>query len=343
MQKQVPHKTRLKLYASSRTEECLAALKHKYMRSVEAWQKLKSEGVCDRVCQQFTGISRATYYRYRHALKGMSKGLFPPSKCRKNLNTRHWGEAEKQLVLEVRRKNPTYGKEKISIILARDRGRKISISTVGRILKFLFEKGTIRKSLSAPHSKKKRNFRKKHAIAWTYKDYDKMKIGERVQIDHMTVTKNGRTYKHFQAWDRRSKFIHAQVYPFANAISARRFLLEFIEKSPFEIRSIQVDGGSGFMADFEEACREAGLPLIVLPPKRPTCNGGVERGNRIFKEEFYYRSDLLAKTMPKMREELTKALARYNSYRPHKNLDGLTPMGYLENMISGVERLSQNR
>ena len=241
-----------------------------------------------------------------------------------------------QLVLEVRRENLTYGKEKIALILERDRDKKISISTVGRILKFLFEKGLIEKSLSAPRPKKKRNFKKNHAIPWSYKDYDKMKIGERVQIDHMTVTKNGRTYKHFQAWDRRSKFIHAQVYYFANAISARRFLLEFIRKAPFKVRSIQVDGCSEFMAEFEDTCARLGLPLIVLPPKRPTYNGGVERGNRIFKEEFYYRNDLMAETMPRMREELTKALHKYNSYRPHKNLDGLTPLGYLQNTISEV-------
>jgi hypothetical protein len=35
------------------------------------------------------------------------------------------------------------------------------------------------------------------------------KIGERVQIDHMTVTKNGITFKHFQAWERKSKYIDA--------------------------------------------------------------------------------------------------------------------------------------
>jgi hypothetical protein len=32
-------------------------------------------------------------------------------------------------------------------------------------------------------------------------------MGERVQIDHMTVTKNSTGFKHFQAWERKSKFI----------------------------------------------------------------------------------------------------------------------------------------
>ena len=158
-----------------------------------------------------------------------------------------------------------------------------------------------------------------------------MKMGERVQIDHMTVTKNGITCKHFQAWERKSKSIHAQIYSHAKASSAKRFLLEFVKQAPYEILSIQVDGGSEFMAEFEEACADLELPLIVLPPSRPTYNGGVERGNRIFKEEFYYRNDLLADSIGAMRFELGKALEKYNSYRPHNSLAGLTPMEYIKN------------
>ncbi len=51
------------------------------------------------------------------------------------------------------------------------------------------------------------------------------------------------------------------------------------------------------MKDFEEACAELKLQLFVLPPRRPQWNGGVERGNRIFREEFYSRKDLLADSL----------------------------------------------
>jgi hypothetical protein len=43
------------------------------------------------------------------------------------------------------------------------------------------------------------------------------------------------------------------------------------------------------------------LPMIVLPPRRPDYNGGVERGNRTFREEFYSRSDVLANKRVKIR------------------------------------------
>ncbi len=119
-----------------------------------------------------------------------------------------------------------------------------------------------------------------------------MKLGEHVQIDHMTVRHNGVMVKHFQAWERKSKYIGAQIYTNASSKSARKFLLELIEQAPFEILSIQVDGGSEFMAEFEDACRQLNIPLYVLPPASPKKNGGVERGNRIFREEFYAKPSL---------------------------------------------------
>jgi len=61
-------------------------------------------------------------------------------------------------------------------------------------------------------------------------------------------------------------------------------LLEYVQKVPFKIKSIQVDGGSEFMAEFEDACQELNIPLIVLPPASPKYNGGVERANRTFRE-----------------------------------------------------------
>lgn len=322
------HKNIYKLASYSLSQEKLETHRKKYEKPAADWKKLKSEGVSDKTAQEIVGISRATYYRYKKHLDGLSKGTLPPSKKPKNLRKPQWGEAEKQLVLLIRRENPTYGKEKIAIILQRDYGQTISQSTVGRILKFLSLKGFIIKSPSALRTKRKRVF-KKHARPWEFKDYKTMELGERVQIDHMSVTKNGITIKHFQAWDRKSKYINAGVYSNATAKSAKRFLLDFVERAPFPILSIQVDGGSEFMAEFEEACAELGIPLIVLPPKKPEYNGGVERGNRTFREEFYNRSDLLDDSVRGMQAALNKALIKYNTYRPHRNLKGLTPMQYI--------------
>ena len=195
---------------------------------------LKKEGNNDKICQKFSGISRSTYFRRRKILKELEKCIVPPSKCPKKLNKPRWGESEKQLVLRIRRKNPTYGKAKIAVILKRDHDAKISESTVGRILKQLKDSGLIVKSLSATRTKRKRSF-KGHANAWIFKEYEKMALGERVQIDHMTITKNGVVAKHFGAWERKSKYIDANIYSHAKSSSAKKFLLEFVANAPFKV------------------------------------------------------------------------------------------------------------
>lgn len=117
--------------------------------------------------------------------------------------------------------------------------------------------------------------------------------------------------------------------------------MDFVAHAPFKILSIQVDGGSEFMAQFEEACAELGFELFVLPPSKPKYNGGVERGNRTFREEFYNRSDLLEDSVGGMQAALMKAVVKYNTFRPHFSLNGLTPRQYL--YINHPNVLSQSQ
>lgn len=304
---------------------------------VTFWEHLKSEGVSDKACADIVGISRPTFYRYRRRIQSKQSFKNKP----RRINRPQWGESEKQRVLEIRRKTG-YGKFKIAIILKRDYGLELSESTVGRILNHLSEKGLITRSTSSIRRRRKRQFNR-HAKAWSYKKYQDMVLGERVQIDHMTVTKNGITVKHFQAWERKSRHISACVYAQATSRSAKRFLKDLVEQAPYPINSIQVDGGSEFMADFEQACENLGIPLIVLPPSKPQYNGGVERTNRTLREEFYDKASLLADSIGAMRNELRKAINRHNTYRPHHSLKGQTPMEYITSLSnSEVSALSQN-
>ena len=63
-----------------------------------------------------------------------------------------------------------------------------------------------------------------------------------------------------------------------SSATATDFLHEALLRMP--VSSVQVDGGSEFMQEFETACRDAGIPLHILPPRRPNINGNVERSNR---------------------------------------------------------------
>lgn len=158
-----------------------------------------------------------------------------------------------------------------------------------------------------------------------------MVMGERVQIDHMTVTKNSMRFKNFQTWERKSKTLITQVYSRARSSDAKKFLQYLLKTAPHKILSIQVDGGSEFLGDFEEACAELKIPLDVLPPATPKYNGGVERANKTLREEFYADPNLFANSLGEMRFELQKAIKKYNEYRPHFALNGLTPLQYIRN------------
>lgn len=58
-------------------------------------------------------------------------------------------------------------------------------------------------------------------------------------------------------------------------------------EQPFLIRALQVDGGSEFAVEFEQACRQRGWHLFVLPRRSLNSMASVERANRTHTEEFY--------------------------------------------------------
>lgn len=293
---------------------------------IRNWQKLKKEGVNEKIIAEITGISRAKYYRLKTKLDKLNKGILPPTKRPKNLRQSKIPQKTKDIILKIRQENQTYGKAKITVILKRDFDINLSESSVGRVLKTLVTKGLVTKSRSACRKTRKRKFIN-HAQKWSYNMKAK-NLGEMIQIDHMTVTKNNTYLKHFQAWCPISKTIATEAYSNATSATAKKFLHKIIQDFPFKIVSIQVDGGSEFMKDFEAECQNLGIDLFVLPPKRPQYNGGVERGNRTFREEFYNSPDLIANSIGEFKSELKKATVKYNNFRPHFSLAGKTPNEY---------------
>ena len=69
------------------------------------------------------------------------------------------------------------------------------------------------------------------------------------------------------------------------------------------------------MAEFEAECERLKLKLEVLPPSKPTYNGGVERANRTFREDFYDEPEIIADSIGALRFDLKNAVAKYNTYR----------------------------
>jgi transposase InsO family protein len=67
----------------------------------------------------------------------------------------------------------------------------------------------------------------------------------------------------------------------ATASAATDFIGILVQRMPFPIKAIQVDGDSEFQDIFEETCRKHGINLFMLPPRSPKLNGHVKRTQRI--------------------------------------------------------------
>ena len=83
------------------------------------------------------------------------------------------------------------------------------------------------------------------------------------------------------------------------------------------------------MSVFEDHRQAKGLELVVLPPKRPDLNGGVERAQSSWRYEFYATYDL-PNRIDKLQLLIDAFAHRDNHHRPHQALGDLTPAEYLK-------------
>jgi transposase InsO family protein len=327
---------RVKAYRSWTVDDTTPAEAADRLRRLDLVLKLKSEGCSEATALDAVGWSRATFYRWQKRFDESGlKALVARSRCPRRRRTPQWTRHHEQRVWQLRRRFPAWGKLPIQRVLARDHGIELSVSAVGRILKQGVRLGRVQPVafvLGRLKPVKHRCF-KRHAQRWRY-GMKAVVPGELIQIDHMTVRWTERLeIKEFKALCPVSKQMVARVFSSASAHNARRFLDTLRQTLPFPIRSIQVDGGSEFMAEFEDACRELGIPLFVLPPRRPQYNGCVERANATTRYEFYpqYNGPL---TVEAVNRQLIEYLQFYNGYRPHQSLDLMTPNEYLARLRS---------
>ena len=318
---------RIRSYRSFTVDEHVPAEAAERYRTLQAYRRLREAGCDEAGALAHVGVSRRTLYRWKAALAaGGQRGLAPKSTRPRRARRPTWGPKDVKAVMDMRRKYPFMGKARIRAMLAR-KGRRLSVSTVGRILERALAAGAIRPaSFCEGRVKPKRRRRfAKWARRWKY-GAKARHAGELVQIDHMSYTRDGGTLKEFRAVCPVTKFMVARVYARATAGNARRFLLDLLDTLPFPLLSIQVDGGSEFMADFERACEELGVMLHVLPPRRPQFNGCVERANRSARAEFWSLYDgPVADVAPR----LADYEFFFNYQRPHASLDYRTRNEYL--------------
>ena len=204
-------------------------------------------------------------------------------------------------------------------------GFAVSDATVGRILSELIKRGRVPAVSALLRKIGPRSAAKKRPYAVRKpKDVAFEKPGDVVQIDTLSIAiLPGRTIKQFTAYDPFAKWTVAKPYQRATAKNAAEFLERVRAQMPDPVRAVQIDGGSEFMAEFEQACAEATIPLYVLPPRSPKLNGAVERCNGAWRYEFYACSDLPL-DIDKIAKRVDAFQHLYNNHRPHGALAGMT-------------------
>jgi putative transposase len=294
------------------------------LRAITIWQETRDINL---VCNTF-GISRATLYRWIKQFDPKDLySLKEQSRRPKRLRKPRWGYKLIMAIKELRKQYPRWGKDKL-IVLLKDQGWEGSASTVGRILKYLKKRGDIieppRKAISA-----RRKGQRLYAVRKP-KDYHPISPGDLVQVDTLDVRPlPWITLKQFTARDVISKWDVLEARNRATARTAKEFIDTLQKRMPFQIKAIQVDGGSEFYTEFEYACKAKGIRLFVLPPKSPKLNGSVERANRTHTEEFYEVNEC-SWLIPELNDQLIHWEYTYNCIRPHYSLGYKTPLQFLK-------------
>jgi putative transposase len=279
-------------------------------------------------CRHFA-IGRPTFYRWLHRYRADDLRTLEDRSCvprRRRAAT--WSLEQLRAVKRLREQYPRWGKDKLVVLLRRE-GMVLSTSMVGRILSRLKRTGQLREPKRGRVVARRSLGSRPYAVRKP-KDYRVEEPGDLVQLDTLDVRLcPGCEYKQFTARDMVSRWDVVSVGRSATARAAARFLEEVEGRMPFPVKGVQIDGGSEFRAEFELACKEKGLTLIVLPPRSPKLNGRVERAQRTHKEEFWQVTEAEPE-LAALREELAEWEVVYNTVRPHQALGYLTPQEYVE-------------
>jgi transposase InsO family protein len=284
-------------------------------------------------CRHF-GISRQTFYRWLKRYEPLDlTTLEERSHCPRRRRQPTWSFPLAEKVLLLRLQFPRWGKDKLAVLLRRQKV-SISVSMVGRILNQLQQQGRLVEPPRSGVPGSRRALRPRPYAVRKPKQYAASEPGDLVEVDSLDVRPiPGVVFKQFTARDVVSRWDVIQAHPRATAQTAAQFLDTLQHRMPFPIRAVQVDGGSEFAAEFEQACQQRGLHLFVLPPRSPKLNGAVERANRTHTEEFY-QVTACSLEMKKLNRELRQWERIYNTVRPHQALGYLTPLQFLRQSSS---------
>jgi len=280
-------------------------------RKLRVLQHAEESGNVHKTCRYF-GIGRASFYRWRHALrKHGEQGLANARSVPHN----HPNKTTPEVVEKVLHLRQKYHLGPIRIVWYLERYHDIKISGAG-VYRILKRHGLNR----LPGGTRKRKVHTKR--------YQKQVPGHHIQMDVKFLTfkgENGEKVRRFQytAIDDATRVRALKIYKRHIQANAIDFVDFVIEKFPFRIKEIRTDNGHEFQAKFHWHVEDKGIRHAYIKPSSPQLNGKVERSHRSDQQEFYqlvtYKGDV------DLEAKLVEWENFYNFARPHGAFNGKTP------------------
>ena len=131
-----------------------------------------------------------------------------------------------------------------------------------------------------------------------------------------------------------SRELYAAVTPDKTQYSSAAFLKQVLEECPYTIETWYTDNGKEYTGnpakhEFMKLCAENGIKQSFTRPHTPRTNGKAERVIRTIMEMWSDRTRFKSRVHRK--QELIRFVNYYNTVKPHKGINNLTP---LEKLIS---------
>ncbi len=144
----------------------------------------------------------------------------------------------------------------------------------------------------------------------------------------------------FVAIDDYSRELYAMILPNQTQFSSRQFLEQTMEECPYAIEQIYSDNGTEYRGSpkhhaFVKYCEENNINQRFTMPRTPRTNGKAERVIRTLMDMWYKKTYFKSREHRKI--ELIRFVNYYNTVKPHKGIDGKTPMEQLINYFYPAE------
>jgi len=172
------------------------------------------------------------------------------------------------------------------------------------------------------------------------KRYNKKYPGEMIHFDTkqlplLTGESPKETHEYlFIAIDDFCRELYAAIMPDKTQYSAEKFLKQVLTECPYTIEQAYSDNGLEYRGNQEHhafmgLCRENGIEQRFTKVKCPQTNGKAERVIRTIMEMWHQKTRF--NTRRHRKTELIRFINYYNTVKPHKSLNGATPMETLIN------------